>query len=211
MRVPVDSSRRRLIVGAAVGAVTMGLPDSAEAVWGCQDMPHRRVCKVGLPSEMAHIQAQEMNQWCWAACISMIFRYYGHPVSQARIVKETFGTIVNMPGQPHQILGALNRPWVDDRGNPFRTGSNMGDAHVVQAAQDLAQNQPLIVGTHGHAMVLTSLEYFFPVFMTPQGPALGPAQITNAIVRDPWMQRARRSLNANEWRDIMFAAQVRVF
>ncbi len=206
-----DPSRRSLIIGAGVGALAAALPRSAEAALGCRDFADRRVCAAGLPSHLAHIRAQEQNQWCWAACISMIFGYYGHPVSQARIVKETFGTIVNMPGTPAQILRALNRLWVDDWGNSFRAGSNFGNANVVQAAQDLAQNQPLIVGTHGHAMVLSSLEYFFPVWATPHGPVLGPAQVTNAVVRDPWMDRARRSLSPNEWHGIMFAAQVRVF
>src|SRR5262245_33097819 len=42
-------------------------------------------------------QQQYLPQWCWAASISMLFAYYGHSVSQARIVTEAYGSPVNMP------------------------------------------------------------------------------------------------------------------
>lgn len=32
------------------------------------------------------LQAQEQSNWCWAACYSMVFAYYGHPKEQCRIV-----------------------------------------------------------------------------------------------------------------------------
>ena len=31
---------------------------------------------------------QQKDEWCWAACCSMIFAFHGHPVSQRRIVED---------------------------------------------------------------------------------------------------------------------------
>jgi len=140
----------------------------------------------------------------------MVFGYYGHPVAQARIVQDAFGTIVNMPGQPWDILRALNRPWVDDDGQKFVVHSGNGSTNPPEAAQDLADNRPLIIGTLGHAVVLTGLEYAAFYQQTPWGPTLGPTQVTNALVRDPWPGRGRRTLSAQEWYSISFAARIAV-
>jgi len=36
--------------------------------------------------EAAQLSTQQQDEWCWAASISNVFAYHGHPVSQARIV-----------------------------------------------------------------------------------------------------------------------------
>jgi hypothetical protein len=205
-------SRRQLMLGTGAMVATYGTYAGAELE--CRDLPGppRRVCIAGLPSMLIHVSAtrnpQFQSQWCWAACIAMVFGYYGHPVAQARIVKEAFGAIVNMPGQPWDILGALNRPWVDDNGQPFVVHSGNGSSNPQEAAEDLTGNRPLIIGTQGHAVVLTGIEYAAFYQMTPWGPRLGPVQTTNALVRDPWPGRGRRSLSAQEWYGIMFAARI---
>src|SRR5215470_12768993 len=57
------------------------------------------LCEAGVPTaQVQHIAAvQAMSQRCWAASIAMVFQFYGHEVPQQRIVRETFGTVVNMP------------------------------------------------------------------------------------------------------------------
>jgi hypothetical protein len=99
---------------------------------------------------------QQMSQWCWAACLEMVFAYWGHPVSQVEIVRQTWGTIANVPAQPYQIVTDLNRRWQDDDGNSFNVAGDVFTANAVTAAQDLAADMPLIVGSLGHAMVLTA-------------------------------------------------------
>ncbi|MFZ6184141.1 hypothetical protein [Nannocystis pusilla] len=174
-----------------------------------------RTCEAGIASHLIHVHAanndQYMNQWCWAACISMIFGYYGHIVSQHRIVQECYGSIINMPAQPHTILGALNRPWIDDAGNHFSAISGNGISVPELMAQDLAADCPLILGTQGHAMVMTAIKYGAPWVATPWGPRLGPTQVMSATVRDPWPGRGKRILRADEWYQVMFAAHIRVF
>src|SRR4051794_26288549 len=57
-------------------------------------------------------QTQQQTQWCWAASIAMVFSYYGHPVSQSRIVSEAYGGIVNVPALTGSVMAqALNRSW----------------------------------------------------------------------------------------------------
>jgi len=205
---PAVPSRRAFFSGAAGAAVAaLAFPIRARADLACFDLPTGRVCEAGIPSQLIHASAhrnpQYQSQWCWAACISMIFGYHGHAVSQARIVRDAYGSIVDMPAMPRTILAALNRDWTDDAGRRFRAQSSFGGTTAAAAATDLAGDHPLIVGTHRHAVVLTSLQYRFV------GP-WGGSELLQATVRDPWPGRGRRPLSPREWAGINFAAHVRV-
>lgn len=169
--------------------------------------PGVQQCESGIDSSLANVAAaavggQHLNQWCWAACIEMVFAYYGHRVPQERIVRETWGRIVNLPGQPAQILRNLNRTWTDESGDSFSVSGDVYSANAITAAQDLAQGMPLIIGTMGHAMVLTSLVYVRDPY--------GGGTVNAAIVRDPWPGRGRRTLSAQEWFNTRFLARIRV-
>lgn len=191
----------------AVGAFAMGSP--ASALLNCLPYNFQGVqqCEAGIDSRLAHVSAasvggQHMNQWCWAACIEMVFKYYGLNVPQETIVQQTWGAIVNLPGQPHQILANLNRPWRDSYGRDFYVSGDAFSANPVTAAQDLSNNMPLIIGTMGHVMVLTSLQYVRDQW--------GNGEVMAAVVRDPWPGRGRRVLSAQEWYSTSFLARIRV-
>lgn len=164
-------------------------------------------CVAGINSSILDVRGldvQYADQWCWAASIQAIFNYYGHNISQARIVQETFGQVVNMPAQPGTILNALNRYWIDDSGVQFMVQANSFSASPITAAQDLASDNPLIIGTMGHAMVLTALEYDHNTY--------GQGSVIAAVVRDPWPSNARRRvLSAQEWVNTTFLARIRVY
>ncbi|MFM9776217.1 papain-like cysteine protease family protein, partial [Streptomyces galilaeus] len=66
-------------------------------------------------------ETQQASEWCWAASISMIWAFYGHPVAQSEIVTNAFGELVNQGGQPWQIFQALNGQRVDDNGVGFQS------------------------------------------------------------------------------------------
>jgi hypothetical protein len=137
--------------------------------------------------------------------MSMIFRYYNHPVAQERIVKETWGQLVNMPGRVDQILSDLNRTWTDDNDEDFTSVGDAYSANPVTAAQDLAGDDPLLICSLGHAMVLTALTYIQDPF------APGGASVTQAIVRDPWPANGgKRALSVQEWANVSLLARVRV-
>ena len=209
-----------MVLAVAALLISSALTSPASAALVCNNIPGSlynnpgRVCNAGLPSNLISTSAKKsvqlQSEWCWAASISMVFRYYGHPISQERIVKEMYGRIENQPAEPWTMLSALNRSWVDDNGKKFYSESSPGYTNPVAAARDLAGNMPLIIGTHGHAMVLTDLQYASNYILTPIGPRLGPSVITNALVRDPWPGNGLRNLLPWEWNPISFAVQIRV-
>lgn len=197
---------RRGFLGAAAAATLVGVtPESSMAALACGPFvpPGVQGCEVGIESVISPIYAfQQESEWCWAACIEAVFRYYGHPVPQARIVAETWGAIVNLPGQPQQILMDLNRPWRDDLGGTFRVGGDVLSANPITAAQDLARDMPLIIGSMGHAMVLSGLDYIRDGF--------GRGDVRAAFVHDPMPGVGSRVLSPQEWYSAMFLVRIRV-
>lgn len=199
-------NRRSLLAGALGVGTSLTFAGSAHALLQCGLIgPGLQQCQVGIASPLIGIVAERQytTEWCWAASISMVFAYYGHPVSQARIVDETWGGIVNLPGQPSQIFSDLNRPWTDNSGNTFIVQGDVISANIVTAAQDLDSNHPLLLGALGHCMVLTALAYVLNAY--------GQFQIQGATVRDPWpYSPGERLLTPSEWLGVQFLARVRV-
>lgn len=176
------------------------------------------LCEVGIAPSIASnaasaVGGQHLSQWCWAACIETVFRYYGYIVPQAFIVERTLGAIVNLPADPSHIYSNLNGRWVDAYGQRFLVSSDVLldngvlSANLVTTAQDLSQDMPLIIGTVigniGHAMVLTSLRWLTDVH--------GKSIVTDAVVRDPCPNAGRRILSVEEFYNTKFLARIRVF
>lgn len=192
-----------LILVAAGGLI----PKSLMAEENCVQLtPLISRCTDGIPAgRLNAVQAyQQMPEWCWAASIQMLFTYWGHPVDQKRIVKETWGSIVNMPGQPQQLLANLNRRWTDDNGDKFTSQADSLTANAAMAVSDLRIDRPLIIGALGHATVLTALT-------CDVNRANGAWTVIAATVRDPWPGNGgKRILSPQEWYNINFAARVMV-
>jgi hypothetical protein len=90
-------------------------------------------------------------------------------------VEAVYGKKVNLPSGPGwNIAGQVNRDWKDDRGKAFRsrlTAAYDYDARVNAVdnnwlVKELDQDRPFIIGTAGHAVVVTAIQ-FVP---TPMGP-----------------------------------------
>jgi hypothetical protein len=209
-------NRRRFLAIAATPLVTS---TDIFASTTCAPMPLGVGCRSEVPfasfAQQAY-QSQAMPQWCWAACISMLFSYYGHTVTQAQIVTEVYGGPVNMPaGAGIVIARQLNRGWVDGQGRPFRshvTAAYDYDARLFNVdnawlINELDRNRPVVLGTFTHAVVMTSMEYVH----TPLGP-----NVTGVGVFDPWPGRGLRRLSAAEMipmhrqGGLRFAATIRV-
>jgi hypothetical protein len=199
-------NRRSLLAGALGAGSSTVFGSSAQALRQCQLIgPGLQQCQVGIASPLIELVAERQytTEWCWAASLSTLFAFYGHPVSQARIVGETWGAIANLPGEPSQILSDLNRSWTDDSGRTFMVQGDVFSANIVTAAQDLDSNHPLLIGALGHCMVLTALTYVLNSY--------GQFQIQGATVRDPWpYSPGERLLTPNEWFGVRFLARVRV-
>lgn len=201
--------RRNFLKFGCVFGTGIGLTNTASALLSCSKFNNQGIqqCEAGINSSVADITTaavggQYLSQWCWAACIEMVFKYYGLRVPQAEIVRQAWGRIVNLPGQPQQILNSLNRDWIDARGRRFRVYGDIYTARPDTAAQDLSDDKPLIIGTMGHAMVLTSLTYVRDVY--------GKGQVNSAVVRDPWPNRGRRVLTEQEWFNTSLLVRIRV-
>jgi len=183
------------------GAKQCGTPVSTMTPMGVQPI---EVCTAGISSITFKQAFQQQNEWCWAACISMVFEYYHHSVDQQRIVKETWGTVADMPGEPSDILRDLNKRWTDDAGHAFQCQGDVVSVNVNTAIQDLIDNHPLIIGAMGHAIVLTAV-------VSEVDTATSQYEIQQVIVRDPWPgSGGRRLLSPMEWASINFAARIRV-
>lgn len=180
--------REFLITFSAAAAGALLPTRCAHAYLQCQQTAVGEACEAGvararLPTFYAF---QELPQWCWAASVSMIFKYYGYDVSQQQIVEAVYGATVNLPAMAGATISQqLNREWVDARGRRFRStmqGLFDADAGVMtlnnqEIIQTLASERPLLLGNTTHAVVLTAIGYF----ATPMGP-----NIVNIGVLDPW-------------------------
>lgn len=204
-------NRRELLrfFGLTALGLAVAPPSPLQAGIRCTPFNERMIqqCEVGIDSAILNVTAaavggQHLSQWCWAACIEMVFRYHGFAISQEEIVRQTWGAIVNLPADPYVILANLNRPWIDRQGRHFQAVGDVFTANWVTAAQDLADDRPLIIGTLGHAMLLTALNYFRD--------AWGRGNIISAVVRDPWQGRGRRILTAPEWYNTNFLVRIRL-
>jgi hypothetical protein len=204
-------TRKRCVV---LGIALLTVPTFSRGEETCQPLPGPpltppgRACRaeVNFGTFSAKYDPQYQSQWCWAACISMLFRYYKHPVSQSRIVSEVYGAPVNLPaGAGFIVAQQLNRSWQDDLGGKFRsrlTAAFDADAGVVtlnnaRIIDSLRRGRPLIVGAGGHAVVLTAVEYLDTAF---------GIQIQRGGVFDPWPGVGPRGLSPAELVPVPFGS-----
>lgn len=161
------------------------------------------LCRVGLttPDRARMARSQPVNSnWCWAACLEMIFAHHGFVVGMQRIVSEAYGRQWNFGASSRTLAALLSRGWLDDWGRAFATncdvlwdaasGSRIEHGAAV-AALRLAEGDPLLIGTRSHAMVLVGLD--FSHTGTPES-----LQITRAVVLDPIPGQALRPLTRDE-------------
>jgi hypothetical protein len=151
----------------------------------CQPTPQGNLCTSQVDFNSFAYRSyttQWQSEWCWAACISMIFKYYGHPVRQDRIVATVYGAAYNRPAGAGWVMAKqLNRNWVDDNGNPFTSrltavtdiDAGVFDLNNAGMIEELDQNHPLLIASGTHAMVGTAIQYY-------------PSAVVSVGVFDPW-------------------------
>lgn len=192
---------RRAAIALAVAAPLV--PVQALGAIDCSrpNLSGLQTCSVGVPSFQLATVRQRQTKWCWAACITSIFLVHGHVVSQHRIVEKIFGGDVNEGAVNPQIVRAIDGEWTGDRGERFVAKGivlwnrdryfERPDA-IDKAAHELAQGNPLIFASEGHATVLSKMTYL----RGPRGRIIGLDSLT---VRDPWpLTQNRRLLRRDE-------------
>ncbi|KND52016.1 MAG: hypothetical protein ABA06_02005 [Parcubacteria bacterium C7867-001] len=180
-------ARRGLLLGAGALGATLLFPKKASAEYRCVPGYYGPQCVAQVPMDSiaANYSQQFQSQWCWAATISMLFRYYGYEVSQERIVEQAYGSLVNMPATDLTMTRAMNRRWISDDGEEFTSrvvrlmdlSSGIIAIDNTYIVNSLAQDRPLVMGARGHAVLLTEIEYI--------GGGYQP-NITGGGVLDPW-------------------------
>lgn len=142
--------------------------------------------QTGIPSSLFNMvaAAQQTDEWCWAASISMVLNYYGVPVSQQEIVRHVFGEVIVHAASDEQISAALNSWAVAPNGQTMviRSVRGVGPPPVAILLQELNQKHPIVLTfatgpSSGHCVVITGAGYV--------NSAYGP-MVNELILRDPW-------------------------
>ena len=124
---------------------------------------------------------QEMDMWCWAACIEMVLKYQGGSVTQQEIVRHAFGELVNKGANCYEITSTIDG-WELPNGRISASYADMPNCDEI--VYSLANKYPLIVGLNipgqdiGHAYVLSAC-YF-------QRDQSGNKKPIAVALRDPW-------------------------
>lgn len=204
-------SRRSIVSGGLAAALhTSASSSPASSRETCNPTPFGTVCRAEVAFETleASYSPQEQSQWCWAACISMVFAHAGKRVSQERIVEQVYHRRVNLPAMTGGTITAMvNRRWRADNGSEFTSRvTGLFDAQAGAAAinnamivNELRRERPLIVGARTHAMVATAVDYI----PTPMGP-----NIQAVGVFDPWPGRGPRALMPDEARPVFLGGSL---
>ena len=104
-------------------------------------------------------EPQKMSRWCWAASLSAIFTFEGHPISQEQIVSQNFGVPIDAAGGDSvQFAQRLNRHYVDSSGHRFVSVATRIRS-IEEAVDALSKGVPILYNTTYHATVQTSLKY----------------------------------------------------
>ena len=202
--------RRWFLLSAAASLAAP--PARADIACYAPVSPYARPCEVGIPIRQV-VPAQECQNWCWAACIETIFLLYGYRVSQRELAQKVFGSADVCGGATGQMIAyAVQGPWIDDGGQRFDARLNVvmdaqwGISHpdpIGLAWEELRAGRPLIIGTLGHAMVMTAMSFYEY--------ANGGRELAGITVRDPWPENPnRRQLTPQEFYSVEFLATVAV-
>jgi len=137
---------------------------------------------------------------CWIACLQMVFKYYGYNVPSNKIRDDVYEGKV--PSKPWQDLTPLAKTLVDDKGKRFGVVTEKLSVRAADAAELLAENQPLIIGAFDHPVLLTAMSY--------TGDRLGGMTIVDATVLDPAPGKGTRVVSSPEWINVTFITRVGV-
>lgn len=140
----------------------------------------------GIPTEKFNYVAENQGSqnWCWAACVEMIFKSQGLQVEQEQAVLRVYGGLIDRPATSAQVIYALNGWAPDSMGGMRSVWATNFVMNPMQIIDSLHAEVPLIAeignpqGGVGHAVVITAVYYSLDNW--------GNRVITGVVVRDPW-------------------------
>ncbi len=132
------------------------------------DEPHTVI----IPDFYYSAALQQKSEWCWAACIQMILKYYKVDITQQDIVARTWGVgpngqLQNRAGEISQITDNLNKWSVDDCGTRYHVVSQqgIGNPSADTLLTELNKGKPVLLAiqlpgaTLGHCVVAAGAKY----------------------------------------------------
>ena len=170
-------------------------------------------------------QVSQTQSGCWAVSMAMIIATNRSEISEADILSSVFGTSVPATLTLSQALGysshsftAANSAVIDTTASALFS-SPIGESRSVlrSLADQLADDNPLLIFTTHNAMVLTKIYYHASLFGKP-------TSLYVAVVRDPFPQTGppitsgvkldgspgQRFLTTAEYNDIQSVIQISV-
>jgi Papain-like cysteine protease AvrRpt2 len=102
-------------------------------------------------------ELQKTSVWCWAASLSLIFTYEGHPISQEQIIIQNFDSLENAPaGDFLNFEDKLNGEYIDANGKKF-TSDAIQIFSIADATHSLILGYPILFKGIHHAFVQTAI------------------------------------------------------
>jgi len=202
--------RRSFLVQSAALLGGLALPAAADAaapathtVCGFDKKRKTKLCTVSVKGPLQYFPARgggnDVNG-CWIACLQMVLKFYGHVVPAANILRDCYGGKV--PRNPWQDLSALKGQVTDEKGRKLSLTTEKLSVRATDAAELLADNQPLIIGAFqpAHPVLLTSMSY--------TGDMFGGMTIVDATVLDPTQGKGTRIVSSPDWVNVTFITRV---
>lgn len=164
-------------------------------------------------------QEQQASEWCWVAGISMIFAQGGYRVNQARIVKEAYGYIANVPsGTGERISKEIDRPWIDDDKKPFRSSivglwdssapngkgnvrTQLPDFTRLDITPEIGNGRPVLMGMRGHVVVIVGVDWYRDRF---------GMHFNSFTIWDPWPGKGEYPISGAALNEVQYIAAVRL-
>lgn len=159
------------------------------------------VCTVRLLGVVPFVKARSADPGqCWLACLQMASKFQGADIPAAALLKELYEG--KLPKTPWQDTGINGKQARDVKGKSMQFALEKLQVRAAEAAELLSENQPIIIGSLGHPVLLTSMTY--------TGDLLGGMTLVDATVLDPAPGKGTRVLSSPDWINVSFAARISV-
>lgn len=111
--------------------------------------PHQELWYAGLTPHQAaaiYVSQPAHSNWCWAACLSMLFRHSGLTLSAPAIVQIVLGAVEDRRIGPDLLQQHMTRLWMDDQ------------EKIFQARLEVYRNQVPILQTPLELKILENMQ-----------------------------------------------------
>jgi hypothetical protein len=204
-----DTDRRAFLLQAGalftglVGAAGEAHAAAARTDCGFDKRRKTNLCTVRVMGPLQFFPAGKVggeSGGAWLACLQMVFKFYGHVVPAASILRDVYHG--SLPKAPWQDLSAFAQGCKDEKGHHVNITTEKLSVRAADAAELLAENQPLIIGAFGHPVLLTAMSY--------TGDRLGGMTIVDATVLDPLPGKGTRIVSSPDWVNVTFITRISV-